>query len=326
MSSRRIDGAERVRAQRGTTLVAVGNYDGVHRGHQAVIAAAADRAIADGLRPLVLTFHPHPHEVLGGRRHQLLTRTDRKVQLLLRIHPNLAVVVEPFTRELAGLPPEVFVNEVLVARLGAREVLVGENFRFGRKREGDLALLRRLGADRGFQACSEPLHGDASGAFSSTRVRAAIAAGDLPQAELVLGRPHALTGEVVAGDGRGREIGFPTANLEGVAEALPPDGVYACLVDQLATPRGATRLALGVANLGVRPTVGAGRSIEVHLLGHRQDLYGRTLRLHLVARLREERRFSSLDELVRQIGADVEAASTVLADRRPDPAAFGAWH
>jgi riboflavin kinase/FMN adenylyltransferase len=326
VSLRRIDGAELVRAEPGTTLVAVGNYDGVHRGHQAVIAAAAERALADGLRPLVLTFHPHPHDVLGGRRHQVLTNTDRKVELLLRIHPELSVVVEPFTRELASRAPESFVRDILVERLGAREVLVGENFRFGRKRAGDLMLLRRLGAELGFQACAEPLHGDATGAFSSTRVRAAIDAGDLRQAEWVLGRPHALSGVVVAGDGRGRALGFRTANLDRVTETLPPDGVYACLVDELTSPHRASRIACGVANLGVRPTADAGRSIEVHLLDVERDLYGRQLRVHLVERLREERRFANLDELARRIVVDIEAARVALAARRPDPEASGAWH
>ncbi len=326
MSARRIDGAEGVQAAPGTTLVAIGNYDGVHRGHQALIAAAAERALVRGLRPLVLTFHPHPREVLGGQRHQVLTPIDRKVELLLRLHPRLGVVVERFTPALARLAPEIFVHEVLVRQLGARELLVGENFRFGKGRQGDLALLRALGESYGFRASVEPLQGDAVGPFSSTRVRAAIVEGDLGIAERLLGRPHALTGTVVAGDGRGRQIGVPTANLEGVRETFPVDGVYACLVDDVTAPGAARKLGWGVANLGVRPTVNAGRSIEVHVLDWRQDLYERTLRIHLVHRIREERRFADLGELARRIGLDIDRARALLAGRTPDPAAGGAWH
>jgi riboflavin kinase/FMN adenylyltransferase len=323
---RRIDGIRGVEAQPGTTLVAIGNYDGVHRGHQAVIAAAADRAVSRSLRPLVLTFDPHPHVVLGGQTHQPLTTVDRKVELLSRLHERLAVIVEPFTRELASCAPETFVREILVDQLGAREVLVGENFRFGRERVGDLALLRRLGAEFGFQADAETLQGDERGVFSSTRVRRAIADGDLVQAEAILGRPHAVSGTVVAGDGRGRAMGVPTANLAGVSETLPPDGVYACLVDEVRASGSAVCLARGVANLGVRPTVNAGRSIEVHLIDHDENLYGRRLRVHVVDRLRDERRFPNLAELARQITADLSEATQRLADRQPDPQASGAWH
>ena len=326
MLARRIDGIHGVEARPGTTLVAIGNYDGVHRGHQAVIAAAAERAVSRRLRPLVLTFDPHPHVVLGGQSHQPLTTVDRKVELLSRLHDQLAVIVEPFTVELASCAPERFVREILVDQLGAREVLVGENFRFGRERVGDLELLRKLGEKLGFQADAETLQGDEGGAFSSTRVRRAIADGDLVRAEAILGRPHALTGNVVAGDGRGRAMGVPTANLAGVRETLPPDGVYACLVDEVKASGIAFCLARGVANLGVRPTVNAGRSIEVHLLGHDEDLYGRRLRVHVVDRIRDERRFPSLVELSRQIAADLAEATRRLADRQPDPKASGAWH
>lgn len=314
-----------MQATPGTTLVAIGNYDGVHRGHQAIIGAAVGRAVEVGLEPLVLTFHPHPHEVLGGRPPQVLTPVTRRVELLCRCDPQLRVVVEPFTPALAELSAESFVRDILVGRLGAREVLVGVNFRFGHARQGDLALLRRLGPALGFTADAEPLHGDAEGTFSSSRARRAILDGDVRRAACVLGRPHALTGLCVAGDGRGRTIGVPTANLDGVPELLPPDGVYACVVDRV-DAGGARALAWGVLNLGVRPTVGAGRSIEVHLLDFAESLYGLTLRVHLVDRLREERRFPSLEALTTQIAADVAAARGLLAAHERDPAAAGAWH
>jgi riboflavin kinase/FMN adenylyltransferase len=165
---------------------------------------------------------------------------------------------------------------------------------------------------------------DETGPLSSSRARKAIAAADLREAERVLGRPHALTGEVVRGDGRGRSIGIPTANLDRVAELRPPNGVYACLVDRV--DRGAKVLGIGAVNIGVRPTVGAGASVEVHVLDFDGDLYGARLRLHLVEKLRDERRFGGIDELVAQIRRDLDAARQTLAHCKPDPGADGAWH
>jgi riboflavin kinase/FMN adenylyltransferase len=323
---RRVDGARQLGAAPGTTLVAIGNFDGVHRGHREVIQSAAADARQRGLEPVVLTFHPHPAEVLGRGSVPTLTPLDRKIELMFRIEPALEVVVERFTRELAAKTPEIFARELLVGELGANIVLVGENFRFGRGRAGDLALLRKLGAALGFEAHTQELRGDDAGVFSSTRIRHAIAAGDLAIAEHMLGRPHALSGQVVAGDQRGRSIGFPTANLANVAEALPPNGVYACLVDHV-LEGGARRLGTAVANLGVRPTVDGTRFlVEAHVFDFAGDLYGQTLRLHLVARLRDERRFDSLEALREQIARDAAAARAALAARQPDPEAGGAWH
>ncbi|MBX3182440.1 MAG: riboflavin biosynthesis protein RibF [Polyangiaceae bacterium] len=316
-------------------MVAIGNFDGVHQGHQAVLAAAAARAHAAGLTPLVLTFDPHPAEVLASATLDRLTPTARKAALIQRLSPELTVVVEPFTRELAAHTPEAFAREFLRERLAAAQVLVGENFRFGRGRAGDLSTLRELGAELGFQPWSEPLTGDAAGAISSSRAREAVRAGDLELAARLLTRPHALTGQVVHGDARGRQIGFPTANLAEVAELIPPHGVYTCLVDDLSRGEEPGRaLATGVVNIGRRPTVDARAeapvSVEAHLLTgadgqpFQAELYGARLRLHLVHRLREERRFDGLPALVAQIGRDAEAARERLAERRwPEPGA--AW-
>lgn len=323
---RRFDGTRALSATRGASLVAIGNFDGVHLGHRAVLRSASADAHARGLSLLVLTFHPHPMEVLGKGPQPALTPLDRKVELLCRLDPNLAVVVEPFTKELAAMTPRAFAEELLVGHLGAKVVVVGQNFRFGHGRAGDLPLLERLGAELGFEARAEPLAGDAGGAYSSSRIRAAIARGDVAEAERLLGRPHALSGTVVRGDGRGRTIGVPTANLAGVAEALPPFGVYACLVDSVDAGGRAAGLARGVVNVGNRPTVNAGFSVEVHLFDFDGDLYGQGLRLHLVHKLRDERRFPSLDDLVRQIRADIDAARDATQGRKPDPAADGAWH
>ncbi len=306
-------------------MVAIGNFDGVHRGHRAVIGQALEQARVAGLSPLVLTFDPHPAIVVGGRALPVLTTLDRKLELLCREAPELGVVVEPFTEQLAKTEPQDFVAQLLVERLGAKVVLVGENFRFGRGRAGDFTLLARLGEQHGFRACAAALQSDAAGPISSTRVRKALEIGDLAEVERLLGRPHALSGVVVAGQGRGRSVGVPTANLEGIAEALPPHGVYAVLVDVRRDGR-FEALASGVANFGVRPTLGAGPSFEAHLFDVTADLYGAELRVHLVERLRDERKFSGLDELVAQIGRDMQAARAVTSTRKPDPSALPAWY
>jgi riboflavin kinase/FMN adenylyltransferase len=326
VDNRRVDGRKSLGASPGTTLIAIGNFDGVHRGHRAVLESAAARARLDGLLPIVLTFDPHPAVVLGKSGPSLLTALDRRIELIGRVAPEIRVVVEPFTLELSKLSARAFVEELLLRDLGARVVLVGKNFRFGHGREGDVALLERVGNELGFSAVSTDLVADASGPLSSSRVRKAIAAGDLGDAQAVLGRPHALSGRVVRGDGRGRTIGVPTANLESVLELRPPNGVYACLVDHVENDGSAKKLGIGAVNIGVRPTVGAGPSVEVHVLDFDRDLYGQTLRLHLVERLREERRFAGIDELVAQIRRDLDAARQTLADRKPDPSAGGAWH
>lgn len=309
------------------TLCAIGNFDGVHRGHRAVLARAAQDAQEAGLEPVLLTFDPHPAVALGRQAPALLTKLQRKIELVHRIDPSLKVVPKHFDEAFASLSPEDFVRDVLVGELGIARVVVGRNFRFGKGRQGDLPKLAELGATYGFVAQATELFGDERGPWSSTRVREAIARGDLEEAERVLGRPHAISGTVAAGDKRGRSIGFPTANLVNVEEARPPNGVYAVLVDRIDESTGrASRLAKGVANLGIRPTFETAPAVEAHLFDFSGDLYGATLRLHLVARLREEKRFSGLDELKAQIAKDALEARTILDSRSPDEAAAGAWY
>ena len=296
----------------------------MHLGHRAVIEAALSEARESNLRPLVLTFDPHPSEVLGRGVRPPLTGLERKVQLIERLGSELRVVVEPFTLELSQLTPAQFARQFVVELLDAKVVIVGENFRFGHERAGDLPSLVALGQELGFAAHASSLSGDAEGPYSSTRARAALAAGDLAAVESVLGRPHSLSGLVVQGAQRGRTIGVPTANLGDVAEALPPYGVYAVLVDRVQDGV-SVAIGTGVANIGLRPTVSAGFSVEVHLFDFSEDLYGATLRVHLVQHLREERKFSGLDELKGQIGQDIAQARALLAGVQPAPSAQGAW-
>jgi riboflavin kinase / FMN adenylyltransferase len=265
--------------------VALGTFDGVHRGHRAVI----DAVKATGLRSTVLTFDPHPRLVLGYDV-QLLTTFERRLELLEEAGPDEVLIVE-FTQELSRHEPEEFVADYLTA-IGTRVVVAGENFRFGAGRRGDVALLRSLGLD----VRPVPL----VPGVSSSRIRELVRKGDLPGAAALLGRPFELEGDVVYGDRRGGTLGFPTANLSPDPHVLVPAyGIYA-------------GEALGhrvAASIGVNPHYGGSeRRIEAFLLDFEGDLYGSRLRLELWERLREERAFASEEDLVAQIAADVEAA------------------
>ena len=316
-----LEGATPALASRARALV-IGNLDGVHCGHQAIVKAAVAVARVRSLEPALLTFDPHPAAVLGSAPPALLTTLERKAELVQRLGVQ-RVFARTFDAGFAAWTPERFVRELLVSHLGAKAVFVGDNFRFGAGRAGDLAALQKLGAEAAFDAYGFAMLRDASGPLSSSRARADIAAGELEDARLILGRWHAICGLVIEGDRRGRTLGFPTANLADVPEALPPHGVYAVAVDEV-MPDGARALALGVMNLGVRPTIGGPPkvSIEVHLFDLTRDLYGRRLRVHLVARLRDERRFDGLDALKAQIAQDARAARAALATVAPKPEGF----
>lgn len=310
-------------------LVAIGNFDGVHRGHRAVLTEAADLARSRSLEPIVLTFAPHPAEVLGRKAPALLTPLERKRVLCERTMPGGRMLVVPFDRAFAAQSPREFAERVLLP-LGARVVMVGKNFRFGANRSGDFEELARLGNELGFETRSHSLVGDDSGPWSSSRIRNEIARGHLEEAQRFLGRWHALSGTVVHGDKRGRTIGFPTANILDMSEALPPFGVMAVIVDKLdgADEKSAVMLGTGVANLGLRPTVDSSATVprlEVFLFDFEGNLYGSRLRVHLVQHLRPEKRFSGIDMLKAQIIEDSTRARAVLSDIRPDASAQGAW-
>lgn len=309
-------------------IVAIGNFDGVHLGHQAVLADASRDAEARDLVASALTFTPHPAEALGRTAPPLLTTLARKIELFRRVAPTVEPVVERFDRAFAEQTPAEFAERVLAQKLHARVVVVGHNFRFGHGRAGDFALLSKLGEALGFETRSQTLLGDATGPFSSTRVREALARGALDEASAMLGRPHMVSGTVIKGDQRGRTIGFPTCNLGGVSEALPAFGVYAVEVDR-EDETGARALARGVANIGVRPTVNDGApraSVEVYLFDVDADLYGARLRVHLIERLRPEQKFDGIAALKAQIARDADDARARLARLVADPSAEGAWH
>jgi riboflavin kinase/FMN adenylyltransferase len=288
--------------------VAVGNFDGVHRGHQALLATALRDARESSGTAVVLTFDPHPSQVLAPERApRALLTLDQKAELLGQLGADKLAVL-PFTLELSRERPEDFARLVLQQTLGARVVVVGAGFRFGHKRAGDVALLEGMGGELGFRVHAFPpmLHEGAP--ISSTRIREGLSRGDVESASELLGRPFFVDGDVVSGDGRGRTIGVPTANLNPINEMLPCSGVYACRCEARGVSQGA------VVNIGTRPTFG-GRTttIEAHLLDFAGDLYGARLRVSFLQRLREERAFSGAEALIAQIRQDIETARQVLA-------------
>jgi len=284
------------------SVVAPGNYDGVHLGHRALLDAA--RALAgDAARVVVLTFDPHPAQLLAPERApSLLTTITRRVELLGALGAD-HVEVATFDHAFAAQSANEFIDDVLRRRLNARGVVCGPDFRFAKGREGSIGTLRDAGLD---VRTVDAVRIDGA-VVSSTRIRGALRDGAVEEAATLLGRVHDVAGEVIEGDRRGRTIGFPTANLACEPALLPADGVYSVVAR---TERGA--LLRGVANLGVRPTVEAGRSVEAHFFDFDGDLYGQTLRVGFVTRLRGEEKFDGLDALVAQIRADAARARSEL--------------
>jgi riboflavin kinase/FMN adenylyltransferase len=273
--------------------LAVGVFDGVHLGHREVIAGA----------DTVLTFDPQPLAVIApDAAPKLLTRLDVKAELVGQLGVQEMVVI-PFDADFARQTPADFIEEVLVGRLGATHVSVGRNFRFGHKAGGDTAMLE---ADERFETRVVELVEVEGETVSSSHIRGLVAAGEVEHAQAFLGRPFQVRGEVVHGDGRGRELGWPTANVVPDERLIRPDqGVYACLADGHAA----------AINIGVRPQFETGRGvlIEAHLIDFEDDLYGRELRLDFLQRLRGEKLFPSVDALVEQIGRDVQQAREVAS-------------
>ncbi len=292
-------------------VVALGNFDGLHRGHLKLVDQVRRRAVERGGTSVALIFDPHPPRVLRpDKAPPLLMTLPQKLEAFERAGLSSVVVVR-FTHELSRSEPEAFVGQVLIDWLHVAEVWVGENFVFGRDRSGTFTLLRAIGEDRGFRVEKIDPVRFRDFVVSSTRVRRLVAEGRVDEAGALLGHHYALDGVVVRGDGRGRELGFPTANLETENELLPAYGIYAtvAIVDDVAH-RSAT-------SVGVRPTMGDGRLVvEAHLLdlgGAGPDLYGKRVRLAFVKWLREERAYDSLDALKTQIAIDCAAANDLFA-------------
>jgi riboflavin kinase/FMN adenylyltransferase len=294
----------------GPLFLAIGVFDGVHRGHQAVISTSARHAHAAEGTPVVVTFDPHPAKVLRPNdAPHLLTARQHKIDLIRSLGVAHLLVIE-FNREFAATPPEDFVRQLTVHSKPLREICVGHEWSFGRNRAGNLNLLKKLGAEVHFDVVGIPPVMVTGHVVSSTAIRNAIKQGDFDSAAAMLGRPYSIVGIVTSGDKLGKKLGFPTANLSAHSEQFPPDGVYfaEAWLDGV--------LNHGVVNLGIRPTVAKGepqRTLEIHLLDFHQDIYGEEIEVRFLQYLRPEKKFANVDALVRQIETDVQQARKLCA-------------
>ena len=289
-------------------MVTIGVFDGVHRGHQQIIGRAVQRARDTDQPAVVLTFDPHPSEVVRPGSHPaVLTPLRRKADLLEQLGVAVVCVV-PFSTEFSRLDPAEFVHLVLVEHLHANAVVVGENFRFGHRAAGDLGTLRTLGRTFGFSTEEVPLLRDDDVTLSSTYVRSSIDAGEVDRAAEALGRPHRIDGIVVRGEGRGKQLGYPTANVHSDRHvAVPADGIYA----GWAVLRG-ERLPAAIS-VGTNPTFeGKDRTVEAYILDFDEDIYGVELGVEFVERIRGMEKFDRVEDLISQMGRDVEKARRIV--------------
>jgi riboflavin kinase/FMN adenylyltransferase len=286
--------------------VSIGNFDGVHRGHQEIAQHLAARSRREGVPAVILTFDPHPLALLRpGHVPPALTTLEHKAELLERAGAS-CVIAYPTDKALLELTPAEFVDDILVGRLAAKGIIEGPNFCFGKDRAGDIDTLRQLCRDRNILLeVAEPV-GGARAMVSSSTIRTRVAAGQIAEAVELLGHPYRLAGEVVTGARRGQQIGFPTANIAGIATLVPADGVYAGIA------RVGERDFAAAINIGPNPTFEEqARKVEVHLIDFSGDLYGKPLAVDLLDRVRDVRKFAGRDELVDQIGKDVAAARRI---------------
>jgi riboflavin kinase/FMN adenylyltransferase len=291
-------------------VLTIGNFDGVHKGHLALFDKVKERAKAIGGQSVVMTFEPHPLKIMRpANGPQLITHTGQKLELIEKAGIDIIVCVS-FDRDFAAIPARDFINNILVQKIGIKEIVVGYDYTFGHNREGDINLLREIGNNIGFVVhLVGPVQIDHT-LVSSTSIRRLIQEGRLAEAKVLLGRDFEVQGTVVKGHNRGgRLLGFPTANLNPHGELLPKRGVYAVklLIDDV--------LYNGVTNVGCNPTFGdTGLTVETHVLDYSGDLLGKTIKVHFVERLRDEKTFKSLEELSDQIALDIARAKEVFRE------------
>src|SRR6266705_3051563 len=290
---------------RGPLFLAIGVFDGVHRGHQAVISTSADHARASNGTPVVVTFDPHPEKVLRPQAApHLLSATQHKIALIRALGVEHLLII-PFDKQFAATEPEDFVGDLVAHSKPLREICVGHEWSFGKNRRGNLDFVKKLGAKFNFDVVGIPPVKLKGAVVSSTAIRQAVEKGDLAKAAEMLGREYTILGTVTHGDNLGKKIGFPTANLSAHSEQFPPNGVYA------AEARIDGELYRGVINLGIRPTVSSGKServLEIHLFDFNRDIYGHDVEVRFLKFLRSEKKFQDLDTPVQQIRQDVEQA------------------
>ena len=293
------------------TVATIGNFDGVHLGHRAIFRRVVAEARQAQGTATVITFNPHPLKLLAPKRAPLLIDTYAERERLIAASCMDLLVCLPFTAALAALPATAFVTDILLRALGLKHLIIGYDYAFGRDRQGDAVFLQGCGERYGFTVEVLPPITQNQDVYSSTRIRQLLQEGEVAAAAALLGRHFTLEGEVVHGAGRGRNLGFPTANLRSEKELLPKEGVYAVKV------RHGTTLLDGVVNIGRNPTFGENElTVEVHLLDVKESLYGETLRLYFLQRLRDEERFATASELCTAIQADIDRARQILVPAR----------
>jgi riboflavin kinase / FMN adenylyltransferase len=310
-----ISGVESLKRSLGHTVVTIGNFDGVHLGHQTIIREACDQAKKRGGPSVAFTFRPHPHVALGSGDVQLLTTYDERAELLKKQGLDF-VIEEPFTRDFSTITAERFFRDILIRKLNVEAIVVGYDFAFGKERKGHLESLQKLCTEASVQLTVVPAHRIQGEVVSSSRIRSHLVAGKIEEANRLLGHEFFYRGVVVKGEGRGRKIGFPTANLQLENKLVLPYGVYATRAVVMANSAGSAKALPSVTNLGVRPTFQSGQKtdgelpalVETYLLDQEIDLYGSTLEVRFLKRLREERKFSGVEELKAQIALDVQAS------------------
>ncbi|MRR06667.1 MAG: bifunctional riboflavin kinase/FAD synthetase [Deltaproteobacteria bacterium] len=300
---------EEIPARFAHAVVTVGNFDGVHLGHRAIFKKISQAAAERGGVSVVVTFTPHPLKVLAPERDFRLITTYAQKDLLIAESGIDVLISVPFSREFAALSAEHFVREILVGRIGMECFVIGFDYVFGRNREGNVDLLRRLGGELGFSVDVLEQVGNSETGFSSSMVRELISAGDVSRVVPLLGRYFSVGGEVVHGFHRGKQLGFPTANIEVEEELLPKPGVYAVKVE------GDGWVCDGACNIGNNPTFyGLTETVEVHLLDFDADLYGSRLRVYFVERIRDEREYPDIFSLLEAIRSDVSSCRNILAN------------
>lgn len=296
------------------TVLTLGNFDGLHLGHQELIKMVMKRARERGAVSMVVTFRPHPLKILAPEKcPPLISIYEEKIALFEKLGLDVLVKI-PFTLDFSAMSPEDFTREILCDLLGAKEIFVGYNYRFGKGRAGDVATLKKLGVKLGFTVKEVEQISMEGEVISSTKIRELLAEGSVEHAARLLGRTYAVTGIVVKGDGRGKGLGFPTANIVPKHSIIPADGVYAVrfFVRE--------KFYDGIANIGLRPTFDEKRlTIEVHVFDFDEDIYGEEISLYFIGKIREERKFQSADDLVRQIASDIRTAKDMLAKHPGTP-------
>lgn len=293
-------------------VITIGSFDGVHTGHQQIIKQLREEATKVGGETIIITFYPHPRKVIGSSKNDfnLLTTMDEKIELLNKEGIDHLVIV-PFTRDFSDQPAVSYIKDFLVSNFHPHTIIIGYDHRFGKNREGNFSLLEKYKTEFGYEVKEIPEHVLNEVTVSSSKIREAVLAGDMNQAAGLLGYDYFFEGLVVHGDKRGRTIGFPTANLrmEDKEKLIPGNGVYA-VTCQLST---FNRQLKGMMNIGVRPTVdGLRRMIEVNLFDFSEDIYGTLMKVQIVKRLRDEKKFGGLDELKQQLQNDQQAAMQAL--------------